>query len=72
MVVNHSAREYVKGGFHVNSVESVWALLRRTIYGTHIHVSPKYLQLYVDEVSFRLMNKDKQDVMFDTILSHVV
>lgn len=71
-VVNHSAREYVKSGFHVNSVESAWALLRRTIYGTHIHVSPKYLQLYVDEVAFRLMNKDKQDTMFESILKNVV
>jgi transposase len=71
-VVNHSIREFKKGKFHTNSVESAWALLRRTIYGTHVHVSPKYLQLYVDEVAFRLMNKDKQDTMFDTILRNVV
>jgi transposase len=71
-VVNHSIREFKRGQFHTNSVESAWALLRRTIYGTHVHVSPKYLQLYVDEVAFRLMNKDRQDTMFETILSHVV
>jgi transposase len=71
-VVNHSIREFKKGQFHTNSVESAWALLRRTIYGTHVHVSPKYLQLYVDEVAFRLMNKDKQDTMFETILQNVV
>jgi len=71
-VVNHAKGEYKKGIYHVNNVESAWALLRRTIYGTHVHVSPKYLQLYVDEVAFRLMNKDKQDTMFETILSHVV
>lgn len=71
-VVNHSIREYKKGKFHTNSVESAWALLRRTIYGTHVHVSPKYLQLYINEVAFRLMHKDKQDTMFETILSHVV
>ncbi|HLK29498.1 MAG TPA: IS1595 family transposase [Puia sp.] len=71
-VVNHSIREYKKGIYHVNSVESAWALLRRTIYGTHVHVSPKYLQLYVDEVAFRLMQKDRQDTMFETILSHLV
>ncbi|UAY52701.1 IS1595 family transposase [Ferruginibacter albus] len=70
-VVNHSIREFKKGQFHTNSIESTWALLRRTIYGTHIHVSPKYLQLYVDEVAFRLMHKNKQDTMFETILSHV-
>lgn len=71
-VVNHAVREFVKGKYHVNSVESSWALLRRTIYGTHVHVSPKYLQLYVDEVAFRLMTKDRQDTMFETILQNVV
>lgn len=70
-VVNHSIRQFKKGKFHTNSVESAWALLRRTIYGTHVHVSPKYLQLYVNEVAFRLMNKDKQDTMFETILKNV-
>lgn len=71
-VVNHSIREFKKGKYHTNNIESAWALLRRTIYGTHISVSPQYLQLYVDEVAFRLMQKDKQDTMFEIILSHVV
>lgn len=71
-VVNHAKGEYKRGIYHVNNVESAWALLRRTIYGTHVHVSPQYLQLYVDEVAFRLMNKDRQDKMFETILSHVL
>jgi len=71
-VVNHSIREFKKGIYHTNSIESAWSLTRRTIYGTHIHVSPKYLQLYMDEIAFRLMNKDKQDTMFETILMNVV
>ena len=72
-VVNHSINEYKnKNNYHTNAVESAWSVLKRTIKGTHIHVSPKYLQLYVDEVAFRMMNKDKQDTMFETILSHVV
>jgi transposase len=71
-VVNHSIREFKKGIYHTNSIESAWSLTRRTIYGTHIHVSPKYLQLYMDEIAFRLMNKDKQDTMFETILRQVV
>ena len=71
-VVNHFANEFKRGEYHTNSIENAWSNLKRTIKGTHIHVSAKYLQLYADEVAFRLMNKDKQDVMFDTILSHVV
>ncbi|HRH48928.1 MAG TPA: IS1595 family transposase [Panacibacter sp.] len=72
-VVNHSINEFKnKNNFHTNSVESAWSILKRTIKGTHIHVSQKHLQKYVDEVAFRMMNKDRQDIMFETILSHVV
>lgn len=72
VIINHLSGEYVKGGFHNNTIEGFWSQLKRTIKGTHIHVSRKHLQKYVDEVAFRYMNKDKQDTMFETILSHVV
>ncbi len=72
-VVNHSINEFKnKNNFHTNNVEAAWSVLKRTIRGTHIHVSQKHLQKYVDEVAFRMMNRDKQDIMFETILSHVV
>jgi transposase-like protein len=72
VVINHTIGEYVSGAFHTNTIEGFWSQLKRTIKGTHIHVSRKHLQKYVDEVAFRYMNKDKQDTMFETILSHVV
>lgn len=71
-VINHIENEFKRGEYHTNSIENVWSNLKRTIKGTHIHVSAKHLQKYVDEVAFRMMNRDKQDVMFETILSHVV
>jgi ISXO2 transposase-like protein len=52
--VNHSAGEYVRDGVSTNSIESVWAVLKRGIYGTYHHVSPKHLPRYVDEFAFRL------------------
>ena len=52
--VNHGAGEYARGPVCTNSIESVWALLKRGIYGTWHHVSPKHLARYVDEVAFRL------------------
>lgn len=71
-VVNHVTHEYVRGEWHVQHVEAFWSQLKRTIRGTHISVSEKHLQKYADEVAFRIMNKDRQDTMFETILSHVV
>ncbi len=51
--VNHSAGEYVRGNVHTNTIESFWALVKRSIKGTYTHVSPQYLQQYLDEITFR-------------------
>ncbi len=52
--IKHSAREYVRGDVHTNGIESVWALLKRSITGTWHHISVKHLNRYIDETSFRL------------------
>ena len=53
--VNHGAGEYVTvDGVGTNSVESVWAVLKRGVYGTYHQVSKKHLARYVDEFTFRL------------------
>jgi len=52
--VNHKQGEFRRGDVHTNSIESVWALLKRQIVGTHHWVSPKHLQRYVDEMTFRM------------------
>ena len=52
--VNHSAGEYARGAAHTNSIESVWAVMKRGFYGVYHHASPKHLSRYVDEFTFRL------------------
>ncbi len=52
--VNHSAGEYVRDGVTPNSIESVWAVLKRGVHGVYHHVSTKHLGRYVDEFTFRL------------------
>ena len=39
---------------HTNGIESVWAVLKRGVYGVYHQVSKKHLQRYVNEFSFRL------------------
>jgi transposase-like protein len=51
---NHSAGEWVKGAAHTNSIESVWAVLKRGLHGVYHHASPKHLHRYVDEFTWRL------------------
>ena len=52
--VNHGASEFVRDDVTTNNIESVFAVLKRGIYGTFHHISPKHTHRYVDEFSFRL------------------
>ncbi|HVZ61941.1 MAG TPA: IS1595 family transposase [Terriglobales bacterium] len=52
--VNHSAGEYARGAASTNSIESVWAVLKRGVYGVYHKVTPKHLSRYLNEFSFRL------------------
>lgn len=52
--VDHGAGEYVRNGISTNSIESVWAVLKRGLIGVYHHASPKHLSRYVDEFTFRL------------------
>lgn len=52
-MVNHLAKEYVRGDVHTNSIESFFGLLKRGIVGTYHHVSATHLQRYCEEFSFR-------------------
>jgi predicted oxidoreductase (fatty acid repression mutant protein) len=56
--VRHSTGQYVRGDAHTNSIESVWALLKRQIIGIHHWVSPKHLDAYVQEMTFRFNRRD--------------
>lgn len=52
--VSHSTGEYVRGEASINSIESVWAVMKRGVHGIYHHTSQKHLGRYVDEFAFRL------------------
>ncbi len=53
--VKHSAGEYVGANdIHINGTESMWAVFRRSLYGTWHHCSRKHLARYLNETTFRL------------------
>lgn len=70
--VCHSCKEYVRGDVYTNTIEGFWSQLKRSINGTFHHVSPKYLQLYVDEFCFRynMRNKETNEV-FRVLISKI-
>ena len=72
--VNHSAGEHVgAGGYaHTNTIESVWALLKRQIIGIHHWVSEKHLDRYVQEMTWRWNHRslgvtDRMNDFFDCV-----
>jgi hypothetical protein len=64
--VNHSRKEYVRRDenyFKVttNTVESFFALMKRSVYGIHHHMSRKYLGQYCAERDFVYNNRRATD-----------
>jgi transposase-like protein len=69
--VNHSAKVYVVGDIHTNTIEGFWSLVKRGIGGVYHQVSQKYLQSYLDEYSFRYNRRDQGNLIFTSILKRV-
>jgi transposase-like protein len=60
--VRHSAKEYVVGAVHTQTIDGFWSLMKRGIMGTFHKVSAKYLPLYVAEFEFRYNNRNNRDI----------
>jgi len=59
-IINHAV-EYVNGQVHTQGIENFWALLKRSLGGTHVAVEPFHLDSYVDEQAFRYNNRATKD-----------
>jgi transposase-like protein len=66
--VNHSAKEYVRGDVHTNTMENVWSLFKRSIIGSYHQISVKHLDRYLDELEFRFNNRNNPYLFRDTLL----
>lgn len=69
--VNHGAREYSRKGVSTNSIESVWAVMKRGMHGVYHHASAKHLGRYVNEFTFRLNEGDVKRHTLDRLASLV-
>ena len=67
--VNHSDEEWVNGIHHTNSLEGFWSQLKRSISGTHIHVSGKHLAKYLVEFEYRFNLRHAPDQMFPRLMA---
>jgi transposase-like protein len=75
--VHHSSKKWRTYNYrrdewhHTNSVESFWKLFKNSIRSTHIHVSQKYMQRYLDVFTFRSNHRAMTNAMFDLLIAAV-
>jgi transposase-like protein len=72
--VKHAAKEwthydYKQGVTHsTNSVEGFWRLFKASVRSTHIQISGKHMQRYLDEFTFRANHRERVNAMFDLMV----
>ena len=59
--VDHSSYEYVRGDVTTNQVEGYFSQLKRSIDGTHHHVSREHLARYLAEFDYRWSTRKLND-----------
>lgn len=69
--INHGNGEYVRDDVTTNSIESVFAVMKRGLIGVYHHASPKHLGRYVDEFAFRLNDGNVERHTLDRLHSFV-
>lgn len=55
--VKHSAKEYVRGDVHTNTIEGVFSIFKRGMKGNYQHCKEKHLHRYLAEFDFRYNNR---------------
>lgn len=65
--VNHSLEYVTSEGVHTNTIEGLWALVKRAWYGQHHHYSPKYADLYLAEACYKYNHRDIKDSFYDSV-----
>ncbi len=58
----HSAKEYVRGEVHTNTVEGYYSIFKRGMKGVYQHCAEKHLHRYVAEFDFRYNHRVKLGV----------
>ena len=59
--VFHGVKEYARGNVHINTAEGYFSQLKRSIDGTHHHVSRQHLHRYLSEFDLRYNTRKEQD-----------
>lgn len=70
--INHSARIYVDGDVHTQTIEGFFGLFKNGVRGAYHAVSHKWLQGYVNEYAWRYNRRHDSGSMFHALLAQAV
>ena len=62
--INHSGRIYAEGHVHTQTIEGFFSLFKNGVRGVYHSVSPKWLQGYLNEYTWRYNRRDNGRAMF--------
>ena len=61
-VIDHRIDQYCKDGvIHTNTIEGAFSLLDRMVIGIYHYISPKHMQKYLNEFSFRYNSRTSSE-----------
>jgi len=65
----YAVYDYRSGNtFHVNTVEGFWRLFKASVRSTHVQISGKHMQRYLDGFTFRASNRGRVNGMFNLLV----
>jgi transposase-like protein len=67
-IINHSAGVYVRGDVYTNTIEGAFGNMKTGMRGAYKHVSPRCLQSYLDEYSWRHNAQRSGPALFEQLL----
>jgi transposase-like protein len=67
-IVDHKNKQYTdKDGYSSNNIENFLSIVKRTLQGSYIQMSAKYLQLYINECCFRFNNRENRAIFHELL-----
>ena len=70
--VDHGKGQYVNGRIYTNTIEGFWTGLKRGYIGVYHYMSPKHLQRYANEFTFRYNTRKVSDFhKFNLLLCNI-
>jgi transposase len=66
--INHSARVYVSGDVHTNTIEGFFGLFKTGVRGTHHAISKRWLPTYLNEWVWRYNHRASDEPQFRLLL----